>query len=418
MKRFENIGVLLTMLPALAGDREDAAAAALGRVEDGAVLVDDAGAVLAAGPAHVVPSDLAGIERIDLGGAAVMPGLVESHTHLVHAGDRLLDFVERCRGVSYEAIAQRGGGIQTTVRATRAASEDALVEDGLARLDAFLAEGVTTLEVKSGYGLDTETELKMLRAARRLDEAHAIDVVPTFLGAHTVPTAFGTARERYLDMLLHEMLPEVARLGLAEFCDVFCERTAFSVAESRAVLEAGRALGLRPKLHAEQLSRSGGALLAAELAAVSADHLEHANDEDIAALAASGTVATLLPGASLFLGLRAYAPARRFLEGGVEVALSTDFNPGSCNTLHPWLMGTLACVQMGLAPHEALRALTVGGARALARADRVGALAPGYAADLVVLDVRRPEEALYRMASSPVRAVYKRGRLVFGGGVE
>ncbi len=384
----------------------------LGIVDDAALCVSEEGRVLSAGP-RAAPAD-EGHRVVDLRGAVVMPGLVESHTHLVWGGDRLDDFVARPSGVSYADIARRGGGISTTVRATRAASGDDLRSGGRARLDSFLKAGVTTVEIKSGYGLETETELKMLRVIRALDEEHPIDVIPTFLGAHTIPRVFGVTRERYLAELLEEMLPAVAECGLAEFCDVFCEETAFSLAESRQILEAAAGLGLKLKIHAEQLSYTGAARLAAELGAVSADHLEELPASDIRALAEAGTVASLLPGATLFLGQERFPPARALIDGGVTVALSTDCNPGSSPTTHLWLMGTLGCVRMGMSPSESLAAMTVGGARALGRAAQVGALAPGMQADFVVLDSGRPEQALYWMGALPVARVYKRGRLVSG----
>jgi len=413
--RFENIGVLYTMEPTLAAEPADDAARAAGRIGDAVVVADEAGRVVAVGPRGALPaSSGAGERRVDLGSAAVLPGLVESHTHLVYGGDRLRDFTERTSGVTYEDIARRGGGIQTTVRATRAASEDELAEAALGRLDALLGGGVTTVEVKSGYGLDTESELKMLRVVRRLRREHPADLVATFLGAHTVPTAFGVTRESYLDELVHEMLPAVAAEGLAEFCDVFCEETAFSVAESRRVLLAGCEHGLRPKLHADQRTNGGGALLAAEVGAVSADHLDQVDEAGIRALAAAGTTAVLLPGATLYLGGTRHAPARALRAAGVPVALSTDCNPGSAPTTHLFLMATLGCVQLGLSPVEALRAVTVEAARALGREREVGTLRPGALADLVVLRGRAPEEAVYELAGRPVRAVYKRARLVFG----
>ena len=403
-RRLENLSVLLTMVPGAADG---------GRVEGAALLADGEGRVVAVGPDADVPVGPPGCERVDCGGRTALPGLVESHTHIVYAGDRLLDFRERCAGVSYEAIAARGGGIQTTVRATRAASEDELLVGALRRLDALVANGATTVEVKSGYGLDVATELKMLRVIRRLDEIHPVDVVPTFLGAHTVPTAFGVGRDDYLDQLVGEMLPQVVEQDLAAFCDVFCEDGAFTVAESRRVLEAAAESGLALKIHAEQLVRTGGASLAAELGAVSADHLDRISAEDIEKLAAAGTVATLLPSATLFLGGARHAPGRALLDAGATVALSTDCNPGSAHTANLLLVGTLACVQMGLAPLEALRALTWGGACALARQEELGALRPGAWADLVLLDVAEPEEALYWMGGRPVSAVFKRGQLVY-----
>lgn len=409
--RFENIGVLLTMAPRDGGGGGPDTG---GRVEDAVVHVDREGRVVAVGPRASLADDGTARRRVDLGRAVVLPGFVESHTHIVFAGDRLPDFEARCGGASYEEIARRGGGIQTTVRATRAASESELLALALPRLEALVAAGATTVEVKSGYGLDTESELRMLRVIRALGEEHPVDVVATFLGAHTVPTAFGVTREDYVDQILRkEMLPEVARQGLADFCDVFCDEGAFTLAESRRVLEAAAERGLGLKIHAEQLVPTGGARLAAELGAVSADHLDRLPEADIATLAARGTVATLLPGATVYLGRTRHAPARALLDAGVTVALSTDCNPGSAWTTHLLLMGTLGCVQMGMAPVEALRALTWGGARALGRESFVGALRPGALADMVVLDVDRPADALYEMAGNPVAAVYKRGERVY-----
>ncbi|MFT7622064.1 MAG: imidazolonepropionase [Myxococcota bacterium] len=354
-------------------------------------------------------------EALDCGGRAVLPGMVDAHTHLVFGGDRAAEFALRSSGVSYETISEQGGGIRSTVRATRAADPEALVEAARPRLDTMLSRGVTTVEIKSGYGLDVETELKMLRVARRLGETHAMNVVTTFLGAHTIPPEFAGNADGYVDLVVNEMIPAVAEEGLATFCDVFCETVAFSVAQTRRVLEAGIAHGLIPKLHSEQLHRTGGTALGAELGAASVDHLEFANEADIRALADSGqTTAVLLPGATLYLGLNDWAPARALLDAGVTVALSTDCNPGSCMCDDLPLMTTLACTRLGMSPHEALRAVTSGGAAALNLEAERGRAEEGLIADLQVLDCKDEVQLPYRFGRIPPYAVIAQGKIVIG----
>ncbi len=324
--------------------------------------------------------------RLDATGRAVLPGFVDSHTHFVFAGDRSEEFQLRHAGVSYEEIARRGGGILNTVRATRAASEADLLTLGRERLRSIAAHGTTTVEGKTGYGLDLATESRCLDVMAALaGETGLPQVIPTFLGAHTLPPEYREApdgRERYVRIVLDDMLPAFA--GRARFCDVFCERTAFTVEESRRILEAARALGYRLKLHANQLGPTGGAQLAAELGAVSADHLDFAADDDLAHLRDAGVVGTLLPGCSFSLSVP-YPSGRRLLDAGLRVALATDFNPGTSNCENMQMMLALAVSAMGLTLEEALIAATLGGAQALALEDEVGSLAPGKRCDLILL---------------------------------
>lgn len=400
-----NIGQLLTMDGPAGADADGA----LGRVSNAEIVVQHGriawlGAAIDRPGAHDQDP-----EQVDLGGALVMPGLVECHTHVVYAGDRTADFERRVRGLSYEQIARLGGGIQTTVEATRSAGVLRLVELALPRLEALARHGATTVEIKSGYGLDAATELALLEAIRRLQGLTPLTLVPTFLGAHVVPREHRADRERYVRLLTDELLPEVAARGLAEFCDVFCEQGAFTLDEARRVLERAAGLGLKLKVHAEQLSHTGATALAVELGATSADHLEAIDDADVALLAASRTVPVLLPGATLFLGKNDWAPARRLADAGALPALSTDLNPGSSPTAHLPLMTTLGCTRLGLTPAEALLGVTRRAAAALAREDRAGILAPGRDADLCVMDVTSHVQIPYEMGRNPVERVMKRG---------
>jgi imidazolonepropionase len=366
------------------------------------------GLVAWAGPGSELPAQFREMPSLDAGGRAVVPGFVDAHTHLVFLGDRAGEFTRRLHGESYEEIAASGGGIRATVAATRTASADDLAAAGVARAWRMLRKGTTTVEIKSGYGLDVAAELRMLLAARAIGEATPIDVVPTFMGAHAVP--LGWDRRQYLDLVIEDMLPNCA--PLARYCDVFCDRGAFTVEEARRVLIAARVLGLEPRLHAEQLAHTGAAMLAAELAAVSADHLDHATKEDAAALQASGTVAVLLP-ASSFSMRRPQAPARMIWDSGVTVALATDCNPGTSYVESMPLVIALACLEMGLTPEEALWAATRGGALAL-EAPLKGLLTEGAAADLVILDAPSHRHIAYRPGTDLVWKVIKGGAVVSG----
>jgi len=366
------------------------------------------------GPASEMPA-VAENERdvtwIDAQGKVVLPGFIDSHTHLLFAGSRVDEFEQRLQGMTYAEISARGGGILSTVERVRRASKEELKARARPRLRRMLQFGVTTVEVKSGYGLTPADEIKSLEAIAELNAEGPWELVPTFLGAHAVPPEYRTNREGYIRSLCEEMLPEAARQGLAYFCDVFCETGVFSVDESRRILRRARDLGLRLKLHADELSPLGGAELAAEVGAVSADHLLCISEQGIDALAASGTVATLLPGTAFFLGVD-YAPARRLIEHGVSVALASDCNPGTCMTENLPLIGSMACTQMGMRPGEVVTALTRNAAAALAREDRLGSLTPGKQGDVIVCNVPDYREIFYHFGINHVECVVKRGRVV------
>jgi imidazolonepropionase len=364
-------------------------------------------------PASAVPADAA---RLDAAGAVVVPGFVDAHTHLAYAGDRDDEIRRRLAGASYRDIAAAGGGIVRSVAATRAASTESLAALLAMRLDEMLVCGTTTAEVKSGYGLETAAEIRSLQAIRRAGERHPVAVVPTFLGAHEVPAEHRGRPERYVDLLVHEMIPEVAGRGLAAFCDVFCEEGVFTVAESRRILEAAYEAGLALRLHADELAWTGGAELAAEVGARSADHLLFVSDAGMAALARSGCAATLLPAAAFYLRLGRQAPVRALVQAGAPVALATDGNPGGgLSPSMPFAMA-LACFAMGLSLEEALTAATLNGAYSLGVEAETGSLEVGKRADLVILRSSRRLD-LVRVGIPAVRTVVKDGRAVVRDGV-
>lgn len=350
-------------------------------------------------------------ERLDGRGGTLVPGFVDSHTHLPWAGYRDQEFAARLAGQSYQEIAASGGGILSTVRSTRAASEAELAANTIRRMNHLLAWGTTTAEAKSGYGLSLEDELKQLRAIRRASESHAVDLVPTLLAAHEVPPEHRSARQRYLDLVCNEIVPRAAEERLARFCDVFCESGVFSAGESRRVLEAGAAHGLRPRLHADEFADSGGAELAAELGAMSADHLMAVSPAGIEALAFAQVTAVLLPGTSFFLMKTNYAPARRLIEAGVPVALGTDCNPGSSHTESMPMILLVAVLQMKLTIEEALTAATLNGACALGLGEELGSIEVGKRADLVVMDVPNALHLVYHYGVNHVGAVVKDGKV-------
>lgn len=387
---------------------------------DPAVIPDGAVAaagerIVAVGPTEAVLREVSTTPAttvVDASGRLVTPGLVDPHTHLIFAGHRAQEFTLRLRGADYAEILAAGGGILNTVRATREASEGDLVALGKDRLDRMLAHGTTTVEAKSGYGLSLEDELKILRATARLRTTHPVRIVPTFLGAHAVPSEQRADPDGYVREVCEAMLPAVLREGLAEFCDVFCERGAFSIEQSRRILGTAGRLGFRLKIHADQLSASGGARLAAEMGALSADHLEHSPPDDLAAMADRGVTAGLLPGATFFLLHERYADARTMVSLGVPVALATDFNPGSSPTLSMQMAIALACVKMRLTPAEALAAATINAAHAIGRAGEVGSLDRGKQADLVIWGISSVAELPLHFGTNMVHTVIKAGRVV------
>lgn len=351
-------------------------------------------------------------QEVDCGGMCLIPGFVDPHTHMCFAADREGEFKERLAGVSYLEILARGGGILSTVRAVRDSSEEELLEESLVRALRALSLGTTTLEIKSGYGLETGAELKMLRVIRRISMETPLDIVPTFLGAHAVPEEYRGNPQGYLELLLEEMLPETASQGIARFCDVFCEKGVFSVEESRKILRRAFQLGLGLKVHADEVHDTGGAALAAELGAASAEHLLAASDQGLRAMAGAGVVAVLLPGTALSLK-KPYARAREMIEMGVPVALATDCNPGSCYLESMPLVFALAVLGMGLSVEEALVAATLNASYALGMASRVGSLNHGKQADFVLLEGDSPAVLAYRLgAAACIQAVYKRGEQV------
>ena len=376
----------------------------LGVIEDGVVAARD-GVITYAGPRAGAP--VATGESVDCGGRWITPGLIDCHTHLVHAGDRSGEWAMRLAGASYEEIARAGGGIVSTMRATRATSEADLVAIALPRLDALLAEGVTTIEIKSGYGLTVADELKMLRAARSLDDQRRVRVATTLLGAHALPPEYAGRPDDYVALVTEEMIP--AANGLADAVDAFCEGIGFSPEQTGRVLAAARQAGLSVKLHAEQLSALHGASLAASFGALSADHLEYADEADAKAMAAAGTVAVLLPGAFYFMRETKLPPVDLFRAHRVPIAIATDCNPGTSPTTSLLLMLNMAATLFRLTVTEALRGVTVNAARALGLADTIGTLEPGKACDLAVWDISAPAELVYRIGFNPLHLRVKDG---------
>lgn len=398
-----NIGQLATC-PAQTAQQD------AGLIDDAALVFDQSG-ILWVGSDTRVPDTYASHESIDCGRRLVIPGLIDCHTHLCFGGWRGDEFEMRLRGYSYQEIATAGGGIRSTVAATRASSAEQLVEKSLQALKGMLDLGVTTVECKSGYGLDPGSEIKQLEVYAELNTLQPLELVPTFLGAHMVPDEYRDNRRAYVELLCQSLIPEVAQRGLARFCDVFVEEGAFTLAEARTILDTARFAGLGLKVHADQLSNGGGARLAAELGAVSAEHLEYADTMGIQALAEAGTVAVSLPLASLYLNER-YLPARKMLDAGVRVAVATDFNPGSAPSYHLPLAMTLACLNQRMTPQEVIKGATSVAARAISAGQRIGSLLPGYVADIAIIDAPNINHWLYHFRANACCAVIKSGQWI------
>jgi imidazolonepropionase len=381
----------------------------LGVIPDGAVGVRDGKIAFVGKSDDLSFSDADQV--INAMGKTVLPGFVDPHTHLVFAGRREQDFARRIAGATYAEIAAAGGGINTTVKATRAATPVELTEYALHRLDSCLGFGATTVEIKSGYGLNLESELKMLEVIRELQSLHVVEIVPTFLGAHTIPFDYRDRREEYVRLVMDEMIPAVAERGLAEYCDVFIERTAFTLEEGTRILECAIARGLKTRVHAEQITRTGSAELAARLRSSSADHLDHIGDEAIAMLRDSGTIPTLLPGVSLFLG-EPMPDARRLIDAGLPLAIATDMNPGSCMSENIQLMISLAAMQMRMTIEECIAAATINAAAALDRSDRLGSLEVGKQADILIFDTPSYHGIPYHLGVNHLDTVVKNGMVV------
>lgn len=412
-----NIGQLCTIPAHDSGPQRGQALGDLGLVENAALAVHD-GNIVAVGDDTIVRNTYTATTVLDAGGALVTPGLVDPHTHLIWAGNRADEFERRIAGATYQEIMAAGGGINRTVRDTRAADVHTLIEQSKPRLNAMLAHGATTIEVKTGYGLNTQTEIAMLNAIALLDMEHPVELVPTFLGAHAIPPEFADNPDGYVALVVEEILPAIAQWwdenwpGVL-FCDVFCEVGAFDLAQTRRILEAAKTYGMALKVHVDEFEALGGTTLAAELGAVSADHVVATTPDDIAALAASDTVAVSLPPTPFGLGHRKYTPAQEFLAAGAALAIATDCNPGTGWNESMQFVMALATRYLRLTPAQALAAATINAAYAISRGDRVGSLEVGKQADFVIWDAPAYEHLSYRFGTNLVRTVIKRGRVIY-----
>lgn len=408
----ENAAQILTLAGA---DQRYEPGGRLGILAEGTVAVRD-GRIVWVGPEDLASGNISllpGGKKLDATGKVVTPGFIDSHTHLLFAGTREQEFELRLQGATYQEIAAKGGGIKSTVEMTRRASREELLALGRKNLLSMLSLGTTTVEAKSGYGLSTKDEIKMLEVLRDLSRETPVEIVPTFLGAHEVPLEYAGRTEDYIRLVIEEMIPAVAGGNLAIFCDVFCEKGVFSLDQSRRILEAGKRHGLLPKMHADELTPLGGAELAADIGAASADHLLFVSEKGMEAMAEQGVTATLLPGTAFFLFMGRYAPARRMIEKGVTVALASDFNPGSCMTESLPLITTIACTQMRLTPAEAIQGITLNAAKAIRRDKKIGSLEAGKQADMLILDIPDYRHIAYHFGVNHVAKVIKKGKIAW-----
>ena len=383
----------------------------LGIIEDGTLGIVD-GMIACIGKTNKILESYKAKTIIDASHKVVMPGFVDPHTHPIFLKTRENEFEMRLQGKSYKEISQTGGGILASIKDVRAASLEELIELGLKRINKMLEMGTTTIEAKSGYGLTTESEIKMLKAIKKINEISDMEIIPTFLGAHEYPEEYKDDHETYIDILINEMLPAVKEQNLAEYCDIFCEEHVFTVNESRRILDAAKELGFKIRFHADELEPIGGAELAAEINAVSADHLVAISDEGIKRLKEAGVIPILLPATTFSLGLLKYAPARKMIDAGLPVALSTDFNPGSCNCDSQQFVTSLACLQMKMLPSEALNAITINAAHSLERGNLIGSLEVGKQADVIILDMPTYQYLPYHLGSNTVETVIKKGKII------
>ena len=384
---------------------------ALGIIEDGALGIID-GRIFCVGNTEEILRTYTADTIIDASKKVVLPGFIDPHTHPIFVKTRENEFEMRLQGKSYKEISQTGGGIRASIQDVRNASLEELVELGLKRINKMLEMGTTTIEAKSGYGLTTESEIKMLKAIQMINEISHMEIIPTFLGAHEYPEEYKNDHEKYIDILINEMMPAVKEQNLAEYCDIFCEEHVFTVSESRRILNAAKELGFRIRFHADELEPIGGAELAAEVNAVSADHLVAISDKGIIRLKEAGVIPILLPATTFSLGLKKYAPARKMIEAGLPVALSTDFNPGSCNCDSQQFVTSLACLQMKILPSEAINAITINAAHALERGNIIGSLEVGKQADIIILDMPTYQYLPYHLGSNTVETVIKKGKII------
>jgi len=351
---------------------------------------------------------------IDCGGKMVTCGFVDSHTHPVFLDNRDEEYAMRLAGATYEKIAEKGGGIVSSVEGVRNASENELIDKVSQRMDRFIASGTTTIEAKSGYGLDTESELKSLSVIHKVHKSHAIDLIPTFMGGHAFPQEFAADHDGYVNLICNEMIPAVSAQGIAVFNDVFCEEDYFTVAQSKRILETGKKYGLKPRLHADEFVDSGASELAGEVGAISADHLMAVSADGINALVENNVISTLLPGTTFFLGKSTYAPARELINSGMTLSLATDFNPGSCHIQSMPFIMTLACMHLGMTVEESFQAATYHGARALELEEKIGSIEVGKSADLIIWGISSLLDIPYYVSNHPIRYVMKNGKIVFG----
>jgi len=404
---------LLTLQCRAKGARSGSNMRELGIIEDGAIYVKD-GNIAAVGPTDEVASkiDLSRVRVLDCSGKVAMPGFVDSHTHLLFSGHREEEYFRRLQGASYEEIQKSGGGILRTVRETRRASREELLNNSIKILDSMLTHGTTTVEIKSGYGLNTENELRLLSLCREMNEKHGIEVVPTFCGAHAIPEEYQAKADEYVSLIVNEMLPAVGRQGIAEFCDVYCERGNFSPHEAKRILQAGKTYGLTPKIHADAFEYRGASDVAVEVDAVSADHLTKTPPNLIERLASAGVIGVLMPAFDFTLGSETYANARGMIERGLPLALATDLSP-ACMTESMQLVIALACLKLRMTPEEAITAATVNSAYALGRGEKVGTIEVGKQADIIILDIPNYRFIPYHFGVNLVEQVVKRGIPLF-----